>query len=155
VVIRKEPLSLLTVGQEAAGAARSSVEKKGLAILFHSSGDDRVVADREKMSQVFSNLFSNAVKYTENGSIAVSINRERESVLCSVTDTGRGVHPEFLEKIFDRYFQAPGASKGAGLGLAIAKGWVEAHGGRIWAESEGEGKGTTVTFTLPVQEEAS
>jgi signal transduction histidine kinase len=70
--------------------------------------------------------------------------------LLSVTDTGIGISPKDVTRIFDRFYHGSRSNKGAGIGLTIAKAWVEAHGGKIWAESEGEGKGTKITFTLPI-----
>lgn len=119
------------------------VAQKPTASLF-------VRADRERILQVLSNVVGNAIKFTPAGGV-VTIAAESQGTLArfSITDTGPGVSQEQLPHLFDRYWQAtPRAGGGIGLGLSIAKGIVDAHGGQIWAESE-LGKGTTFYFTLP------
>ncbi|HYR07469.1 MAG TPA: hybrid sensor histidine kinase/response regulator [Longimicrobium sp.] len=110
-----------------------------------------VWADRERLHQVLGNLVGNAVKFTPaEGRIRVSAVREEDEVRVAVEDTGPGIPTEHLENVFDRFWQARSTRRaGAGLGLAIARGVVEAHGGRIRATSE-VGRGTTFEFTLPV-----
>ncbi|MCY4574594.1 MAG: response regulator [Gemmatimonadetes bacterium] len=119
-----------------------------------------VMADHGRIVQVLDNLMSNAAKFSpESSPIRIDAVRDGGIVAISVTDKGRGVTPDRLPHLFHRY-SAPAAggrpervSRRAGLGLAICKGLVEAHGGRIWAESQGAGRGTRLTFTLPVAEE--
>jgi signal transduction histidine kinase len=113
-----------------------------------------VKVDRDRILQVLSNLIGNAIKFTPaDGRIRVSLRPEEESVRFSVSDTGPGIEPEHLTQLFQPFWQARrGGSDGAGLGLAIAKGIVEAHGGRIWAESTA-GRGTTFSFTLPLAQD--
>ena len=110
-----------------------------------------VLADPGRIAQVLSNLIGNAVKFTpKNGRIVVTAASDGELVKFSVSDNGPGLTAEQRERVFDRFWQASQVGRlGIGLGLSIAKGLVEAHGGRIWAESE-LGKGTTFFFTLPV-----
>jgi len=112
-----------------------------------------VFADRHRIMQVVSNLIGNSLKFTPpGGRITVDARCEREQVLIRVRDTGPGIPPENLADIFSPYWQAKRTERlGAGLGLPIAKGIVESHGGRIWVESEPE-RGTTFYFTLPVAE---
>ena len=117
----------------------------------------RVVADPQRIVQVLNNLFSNASMHSpESSPIDVAAAREGVHVVISVSDQGRGVSPERLPHLFRKHAaggrREPGAA-GSGLGLAICKGLVEAHGGRIWAESGGAGEGTRVAFTIPVAEE--
>jgi len=106
--------------------------------------------DRDRLLQVFENLIGNAIKFTERGGSVVigAASRDRE-VIFWVADTGSGIAPDDVPRVFDRFWQAtrPGR-RGAGLGLPIAKGIIEAHGGRIWAEST-LGEGTTLFFTIP------
>jgi len=111
----------------------------------------RVQADGERAFQVFSNLIGNALKFTpEHGRITVTGRRRGDFAEFMVRDTGPGIDPEQQPHLFERYWQAPHAArKGAGLGLYIARGIVEAHGGRIWVESE-PGAGSRFYFTLPV-----
>ena len=120
----------------------------------------RVMADRRRIVQVLNNLFSNASKYApESSPIRVAAVRDGVHVAISVADEGRGVAPERLPHLFSKHAGVAGGDRegalgAAGLGLAICKGLVEAHGGRIRAASGGSGQGTEVTFTLPVAEAA-
>ena len=120
----------------------------------------RVMADRARIAQVLNNLLSNAARHSpESSPIRVSAARDGVHVAISVTDKGRGVAPDRLPHLFRKHAGAAGGDRerglsGSGLGLAICKGLVEAHGGRIWAESGGAGRGTRFTFTVPVAEEA-
>jgi PAS domain S-box-containing protein len=112
----------------------------------------KVLADTARLEQVLSNVVGNAIKYTPRGGRIVLSARDDgdsgDSVVVEVSDTGPGVPAEQLPHVFDRYWQSTRTGRhGAGLGLPIAKGIVEAHGGRIWMESEG-GRGTRVGFTL-------
>jgi signal transduction histidine kinase len=118
-------------------------------------GVPRVWADRNRVMQVLSNLIGNAMKFTpKGGSVSYRADRyDGSQVLFSVSDSGHGIPPENLENIFSPYWQAKRTARlGAGLGLPIAKGIVESHGGRIWVESEQE-VGTKFFFTLPIAEE--
>ena len=119
------------------------------------AGLPRAMADRRRIVQVLNNLFANAARHApESSSIRVSAVREDAHVAVSVADEGRGVAPERVAQLFNKHAGAgETAGAGHGLGLAICKGLVEAHGGRIRAESAGVGRGTTVTFTLPVARE--
>jgi signal transduction histidine kinase len=109
-----------------------------------------VTCDRDRLIQTLSNILGNAVKFTpEDGTVAVQARREGAMVRFSVSDTGPGMSAEALQNIFDRYWQAQRKNRdGIGLGLSIVKGIVEAHGGKVWADSR-IGAGTTVHFTLP------
>src|SRR5204863_2010981 len=96
---------------------------------------------------------SNAIKFTpQEGTIRVAARVRDHKIVVSVVDTGPGIPQEHLSKIFDRFWRTPGTKqKGSGLGLSIAKGIVEAHGGTIWAESQ-LGQGTSFFFTMPLTE---
>lgn len=110
-----------------------------------------VSVDVERIQQVFSNLVGNALKFTSaNGLIEIMARPENGEIVISVSDNGRGIALDQLPYVFERYWQSSRTDKhGAGLGLPIAKGIVEAHGGRIWIESS-PGKGTTASFSLPL-----
>jgi len=111
-----------------------------------------VLADRDRLERILDNLLSNALKYSEPGTpITVSIRRRGAEVVTSIADRGRGIAPEELSHLFQRCFRTPTAERreGLGLGLYITRLLVEAHGGRIWAESQ-LGVGSTFSFTLPV-----
>lgn len=121
--------------------------------IEHTPADDQIaiLADRERVLQVFSNLLGNALKVTPRGGrIAVAVERQRDMVRFDVSDTGPGIEGHHLPYIFDRLWtrEAGKGGKGTGLGLFIAKGIVNAHGGQIWAESE-PARGATFHFTLP------
>ena len=119
----------------------------------------RVMADRRRITQVLSNLLANAAGHSNEASpITVSAVRDGLHVALSVADEGRGITAELLPRLFRKFSRADagergGDPEGSGLGLAICKGVVEAHGGRIWAESAGPGLGSRFTFTLPTVEE--
>jgi two-component system sensor histidine kinase BaeS len=117
----------------------------------------RVLADEDRAVQIVTNLTGNALQYTpENGRVTISAKRIDHEVQISVRDTGTGIPPEHLPHIFDRFYRVDKsrsrrAGGGSGIGLTIARALVEAHGGRIWAESAGEGLGSTFQFTLPLE----
>jgi len=128
-------------------AARQSltIEKRFMPDL------PEISADRERLSQVLVNLLHNAIKFTPpGGQITVSTRTEAAQVVVSVTDNGVGIDPAVLPRVFERFYKADRSrtGMGTGMGLAIAKHTVQAHGGRIWAESE-PGKGSTFSFSLP------
>jgi len=114
----------------------------------------RIFADEQQISWVMTNLLTNALKHTEaSGTVCIRVREENSALLVQVEDTGRGIPPDYLEKIFDKFVQVnmSGGPGGVGLGLAIAKEIVELYGGRIWAESQ-PGKGSTFSFVLPLRQ---
>ncbi len=113
-----------------------------------------VVADPSRVGNVLMNLVDNAVKYSHKGSrIVLEVEKNEEEAIFSVTDEGPGIPEKYRDQIFERFFRIPGPvtgpRQGTGLGLSIAKGIVEAHGGKIWVESE-NGKGSKFSFSLPL-----
>ena len=113
-----------------------------------------VMADRRRVVQVLNNLLANAARHTPASSVIhVAAVREAEHVALSVVDDGEGVAPELLPHLFRKHVGGAGGTASQGLGLAICKGLVEAHGGRIRAASDGPGEGTTITFTIPAAAE--
>jgi signal transduction histidine kinase len=113
------------------------------------------MADKNKLLRVMDNLLENARKFTpKGGSIKAAIITEKTEIKVSITDTGMGLAPENLEKIFEKFYQVATAythiSGGIGMGLTIAKEIIEAHNGKIRAESNGVGKGSAFIFTLPI-----
>ena len=133
---------------EAEKAVASSASLELQLDVTHDTPD--VWADRGRLLQVFENLVGNAVKFSEpSGRITVGAAPSDRDVLFWVSDTGSGIPAENVPHLFDRFWQARSADRrGAGLGLSIAKGIVEAHGGRIWVESK-LGRGSTFSFTIP------
>lgn len=111
--------------------------------------------DETKLKQVFNNLIDNSLKYTKKGSVHVSLNKEGDRYIFKVQDTGIGMEKELIPKLFDKFTRASNANEanviGTGLGLYVAKQMVEKHNGKIWAESEGEGKGSTFVVEIPIK----
>ncbi|HEX2068342.1 MAG TPA: HAMP domain-containing sensor histidine kinase [Nitrososphaeraceae archaeon] len=105
------------------------------------------------MTQVISNILSNAIKFTKKGGGSISINTEKEDrhILVSVKDTGTGIDPEIFSQLFSKF--ATKSYQGTGLGLFISKGIIEAHGGKIWAENNANERGATFSFSLPVSKQ--
>ena len=142
---------------EACDNYRALMEEKFIALACTPADSlPSVLADRDRILQVLTNLVGNAAKFTpEGGTVAVNAKALDGEVRFCVSDTGPGIRAEEVSHIFDRFWQATRtASLGTGLGLPIARGIVEAHGGRIWVESE-PGIGTTFYFTLPTVPAAS
>ena len=158
--VSAEPVEVAALVDRARNTFASS---NGTRVLRIDLPEDlpRVMADRARIEQVINNLLSNAARHSPASTpIRVSAARDGVHVAISVTDQGRGVPPERLAHLFRRHVAATGSDGerglgGSGLGLAICRGLVEAHGGRIWAESGGAGRGARFTFTVPVAEEAS
>lgn len=137
--------------QDAAEMLRALAEEKTIEFRVQAEPELLpVMADRERALQVFSNLVGNAIKFTPSGGqVIVGAKRDGKAICFSVSDNGPGIAAHDLNRIFDRYWQGRAKAQGAGLGLAIAKGIVDAHGGKIWVESR-MGQGATFFFTLPL-----
>jgi PAS domain S-box-containing protein len=150
LTIAPEPIEASTLLTEALRTLQPLVRAKGISLDVQIQvGLPRVIADSERIQQVLSNLVGNAIKFTpSDGKIVIAARNDGPEVMVSVTDNGAGIPREQLPKVFDRYWQSSRTDRqGAGLGLAIAKGIIEAHGGRIWIDSIVD-KGTSVRFTL-------
>ena len=151
--LRREWVDLVALAKEVNSGFGLVLQKKGLVMRENFSQDKvEVSADKDKLTQVLMNLINNALKFTEQGAIEISIADGDPYVECSVSDTGRGIAQEDLPKCFSKFQQfqrEPGpGEKGTGLGLAICKGIVELHKGKITVESQ-LGKGSKFTFILP------
>jgi signal transduction histidine kinase len=143
-----EPVALLL--REAVELYGRAAQERGIELRCEAGAElPRVQADRERVLQVLGNLIGNALKFTPpGGRVEVAAQAEGDEVRIWVADTGVGIAPEHLSHLFDPYWQAQPDRRGLGLGLAIVRGLVEAHGGRTWAEST-VGEGTQIHFTLP------
>jgi two-component system, NtrC family, sensor histidine kinase KinB len=144
-------VSARDVLMDAVRELRPQVEAKGLSLSVDASFDlPKVLVDQPQIERVVGNLVINSLRHTEQGEIKVSGERRENHLTVSVSDTGAGIPTEYLPHIFDKFVQVPdGPTGGAGLGLAISKSIVEAHGGQISVQSQ-VGRGTTFTFTLPI-----
>jgi signal transduction histidine kinase/CheY-like chemotaxis protein len=152
--IAPEKCDPATLVAEAVDTARPLAESRGLVVRSEvESALPSVYADPMRIRQVLFNLLSNAARFTEHGSITVRARRDGDEVVFSVSDTGVGIAPQDIPRVFQEFQQLDGSLRrrhgGAGLGLAISKRFVELHGGRIWVESQ-LGRGSTFYFTLPV-----
>ncbi len=152
--IEARPVEGYALLQEAAESAELEAARRGVRLHWRSPvGDSLLVnADPRRVLQVLGNLLSNALKFTpEGGTIDATAQRDGEFVRFSVIDTGAGIPADELPMLFDRFYQTQDNTqkrKGLGLGLAICKGLVAAHGGRIWVESL-PGVGSAFNFTVP------
>jgi signal transduction histidine kinase len=144
-----------------------------LKLVFYNHHDENnnqgiiIDADKARITQVLLNLLTNAIKFTEEGTISIKLqatieNNKDDSIIVSIKDTGDGIDPEVMPRLFTKF--ASKCSEGTGLGLYISKSIVEAHGGKIWAENNNSGdddaggkrrRGATFHFTLPVVNESS
>ncbi|HEX4795659.1 MAG TPA: ATP-binding protein [Humisphaera sp.] len=154
--LRKSVISLHSVLRETTEACADELSRRGLSLTEDFSAAEHFAqADSGRLRQVFLNLLNNAMKFTPaGGNITVSTRRSGEGkITIEVTDTGTGIAPDAIGRLFEPFEQVgprlEAASAGLGLGLSIAKGLVEAHGGRITASSAGVGKGATFEVTLP------
>lgn len=151
-----EPLELAQVIHAALETVSPAARARNIRLLAQLSLDAGLVhGDPTRLQQVVWNLVSNAVKFTNpGGQVTITLTRDHSRVRVSVSDTGRGIAPEFLPHVFERFRQADPSSKrqhgGLGLGLAIVRHLIELHGGTVWAESPGLNQGSTFTFELPV-----
>lgn len=114
----------------------------------YTSARIEVDADRSRITQVISNLVNNAIKFTQEGTIAITCTQDENEVVVQVRDSGRGIDPEIHSRLFSKF--ASKSEQGTGLGLFISKSIVEAHGGRIWAYNNDSYAGATFTFTIPI-----
>ena len=133
---------------------RINVEKKGLQFSFEAdeAGDYKLIGDSGKLAQVVGNLIDNAIKYTPEGWIKVNLNHNGDKIRMTISDSGVGMVAEVIPKLFQKFIRADDAGKvnitGTGLGLYVVKQIVEAHQGKVWAESDGVGKGSRFIVEL-------
>ncbi len=155
------PVRLRDVVASALESLRPSAEVKGLRLhVVLGEGEERIAGDAQRLLQVVSNLVSNSIKFTpRGGTVHVSVTRQAESAVLTVSDSGKGIAPELLPHVFERFRQGDTSDTrvhgGLGLGLAIVHHIVEMHGGTIVAHSPGEGQGATFVVTFPLLAEGA
>lgn len=155
MVLERSPIDLSTVAHAAVDQVRALARAKRIRLIEDLPSDlGTVAADEEKVRRVLVNLLGNAIKFTpEKGEVAVEARRQGEAILVLVRDTGEGIPEEHRERIFEKFGQVEtrqsGRTMSTGLGLTFCKMVVEAHGGRIWVESELQ-KGSTLSFVIPL-----
>ena len=150
----REPVSLAKVIAEAAATVSYLFHNKGLSLTINVADDlPTVPADRTRVRQVLINLLNNAARFTDRGGVTITATANDQEVTVAVADTGIGIAPEDLPKVFEEFRQLDASIRrrygGSGLGLAISRKFVELHGGRMWVTSQ-VGEGTTFYFTLPL-----
>jgi len=152
--LKKEPVKINQLVDEVANQLSHQADRQKLSIVRELAADlPSIHADKDRVRQVIANLVHNAIKFTPaGGRITVTTRALKDSVVVDITDTGIGIPNEDLPRVFERFYKGDKArtGEGTGMGLAIAKHVVEAHGGSIWVQSE-EGKGSTFSFSLPFQ----
>lgn len=153
VELRKRPTDINGIVKEVYHSFENQAKERGIDLRVDVFNDQIIVdCDRDKVVQIFMNLVGNALKFTQKGFIEISAQEQQAIVRCAVRDSGPGISPEDVKKVFGKFQQFGHKNmhgiKGTGLGLSISKGLVELHGGRIWLESK-VGEGTQFIFILP------
>lgn len=149
-------VSIVGIAEKVAAHLQREFEVKEITLLTDFRGSaPELLADEDRISQVLLNLMGNALQHTpQGGQVQLSVKQISEEIRVSVSDSGIGIAEHQLEHIFTRFYRVDKSRSrikgGSGIGLTIARHLVEAHGGRIWAESAGLGSGSTFTFALPV-----
>lgn len=155
--LTKKPVQIESVINKAMEVSIKKAEEKKIKLEFVRSKEPLpdVNIDRDKIDDVISNLIDNAVKYTKKGRVTVSAQKKDDYIIVSVKDTGIGIDPLEAKKLFTKFVRGFGIAQispdGSGLGLYIARRLTEAHGGKVWVESEGIGKGSNFQFTIPIK----
>ena len=134
--------------QDARNVIRNTAKEDVITQYVPSDNNIVLKADKDRLSEVVWNLLDNATKFTEKGAISVASRKENSHISISVKDSGSGIDSDVLPKLFTKFVTK--SEKGTGLGLYIAKSIIEAHGGKMWAKNNNDGKGATFTFTLPL-----
>ncbi|MBI2050811.1 MAG: hypothetical protein HYT31_03310 [Parcubacteria group bacterium] len=154
--LTKSSVRFEEIVDEVVGDLQHQAKTKGLELTVQKPDGPlpAMSLDRDKIHDVMMNLVDNAIKYTDTGWVNVRLARSKSLITFEVRDSGMGIDPIEMDRLFQKFTRAEATTRihtgGSGLGLFIAKKIIEAHGGRVWAESEGEGKGSMFTFTLPI-----
>jgi len=155
LAVQSEPVRMARVIDSVVKTLSPLADEKGLAVEAHVAPDVKdIISDARRVEQVLINLVGNALKFTSEGGVRIECRAEKDDVVTRVTDTGIGIKPKDMDKLFGMFQQIPAGQPrsggGTGLGLAVSRKLVETLGGRIWAESQW-GVGSTFTFTLPLR----
>jgi len=154
----KKPFNLIEIISDVVQGYKHSLEKgnqnnnKKLKLVYEYNKYSTIIleGDGNKISQVISNLLSNAIKFTEEGTILVKAEKNKEDeVIVTVKDTGTGIDPEIFPRLFSMFVSK--SYEDTGLGLFISKSIIDAHGGKIWAENNSNGRGASFSFTVPIK----
>jgi signal transduction histidine kinase len=151
LTLELEKASIARLVDSCVRGIEAEAERRNIRLEAHLDGAPSARCAPDKVERVLFNLLTNAIRHTPaDGSIAVLVEHARDHVRVSVEDSGEGIAPEALRRVFDRFWRSDPArsADGSGLGLAIARGLIEAQGGRIWAENR-PGGGARFSFTLP------
>ncbi len=154
IELKKRPIDIADLANSVISTFKLQADEKDIKLKFPSCASlPKIYADADRIVQVFTNLIGNAIKFTpKNGRITVEIKDKKKVIECSVADTGAGIAPENIGKLFGKFQQfgrvAGAGARGTGLGLSISKALIEMHNGEIWVESK-VGKGSKFIFTLP------
>jgi signal transduction histidine kinase len=156
--LNKERVNLDDVISSVLVDYRNQIERernqKDIKLVYENNDDNKprdifVEADRERLTQVISNLISNAIKFTQEGVIKVSVEvKDNRDAVMTIKDNGEGIDSEIMPRLFTKF--ATKSITGTGLGLFISKSIVDAHGGKIWGENNKDGRGATFSFSLPI-----
>jgi PAS domain S-box-containing protein len=149
-----KPVNTVELARRAMEPYQERFQQKGVELgLEHTDSERPVLCDARRVEQVLTNLLDNALKFTSDGAVIVNLESTPTRVICTVTDSGSGIPPSLQQQVFEKFFTggSPDGKQGVGLGLAISRGIVDAHGGSMWVESR-RGSGATFGFELPLIE---
>lgn len=151
-----DEVALGEIAREAVELIEGRIRERGADVRIEA-GMPTVMGDRQRLREVFQNLVENAVKFMGTQAlpqVRVGARVEEADVICFVRDNGAGIAPEYHDNVFGLFNQLDPEIPGTGIGLALVRRIVEAHGGRIWVESDGQDRGSTFYFSLPAASEA-
>jgi two-component system sensor histidine kinase VicK len=155
--LKKEKFDLTELISNAMQDFKNSIENslyntKNIKLLFEPSMEVIVGADKDRISQVITNLIDNAFKFTEAGNITITLEKkDNKTAVITMKDTGSGIDPHILSDLFSKFMTI--SVKGTGLGLFVSKNIIEAHGGSMWAKNNPDGKGASFIFAIPLVQE--
>ena len=154
-----KPADLAEITKSIVEGFKQKVSQKNLKLEFlPATNIPQVLVDAQKIKEVISNLIDNSIKYTKTGGIIIGLHQESQSVVFSCQDTGIGVLPEDLPRLFEKFVRGKGMmqvyTEGTGLGLYFARMVIENMGGRIWVESAGQDQGSKFSFSLPIADQS-